>query len=337
MKLLSLTALISSLVTSACIAADYKITFGSCADQEREQIIWNAIGKEQSDVFLFMGDNVYHDSADKAVITAVYNKLGSNPNYQSFIKTTPVLATWDDHDYGEPDGGNHFSGKHIAKSIFLDFYNVPASSPAYEKDRGIHAVKYLGKNKDVQIIMLDTRWYRDEIEWSKVDKKILRKQKLGHFTATKDTTKSILGDAQWQWLESQLQQPAKVRIIASSIQLIPEFTGWEAWANFPHERKKMLDLLNKYNDNNMVIVSGDVHRGEFSQYQLPSKQTVWEISSSGLDAKVYPAAPNMHRVGDATIALNYGVLEIDINDKGVSVSASLKSDQGKVLTQHKVL
>lgn len=339
MKPLSIISafMLSISASNAFAVGEYNITFGSCAKQSHPQNIWQTISKEKSDMFLFLGDNVYHDTADKAKIQQAYDTLGNNKNYQDFIKTTPVFATWDDHDYGEPDGGKNFNGKEASKAIFLDFFNVDKSSPAYEDNRGIHTVRYVGENKDVQIIMIDTRWYRDEIEWSTEEKSSRQAKSIGPFSPTTDKTKTMLGDDQWKWLEYQLQQPAKVRILASSIQLIPEFTGWESWANYPHERSRMLDLLNKYNKNNLIVVSGDVHRGEFSKLTTIKNKQLWEISSSGLDAKVYPASANMHRVGDAVISLNYGVINVKVTETGVAAVASLKDQSGKVKAQYKVL
>ena len=39
-----------------------KIAFGSCISQDEEQPIWNSIIDENSDMFIFMGDNVYGDN-----------------------------------------------------------------------------------------------------------------------------------------------------------------------------------------------------------------------------------------------------------------------------------
>lgn len=38
------------------------------------------------------------------------------------------------------------------------------------------------------------------------------------------------------WLKRELAAPAEVQIIATSIQVLADLTGWETWANFPAER-----------------------------------------------------------------------------------------------------
>lgn len=45
------------------------------------------------------------------------------------------------------------------------------------------------------------------------------------------------------WLERTLDRPAELRIIASSIQVLASHHGWESWANFPHERNRLLSLV----------------------------------------------------------------------------------------------
>lgn len=37
---------------------------------------------------------------------------------------------------------------------------------------------------------------------------------------------------------SELKKPAAIKIIASSLQLLSEFTGWESWANFPNDQNR---------------------------------------------------------------------------------------------------
>ncbi|WP_199611109.1 alkaline phosphatase D family protein [Flocculibacter collagenilyticus] len=336
--LISIIAVLQLQITvNAKETQTFTIAFGSCAKQSNEQVIWQAIAKDTPDLMLMLGDNVYHDTHDPKIIKATYEQLGSNSNFKAFQQRFPIYATWDDHDYGEPDGGKHFKGKQASKKALLDFFNIPKNSELYEPSRGIQDVIYLGENNELQIIMLDTRWYRDTIELSDEPENIRQQKKLGPFSPTVDTKKTMLGKEQWQWLEEQLTRPAKIRIIVSSIQVIPEFTGWEAWANYPHERTKLLNLLAEKPSEKILLLSGDVHRGEFSKLQSTNGATLWEVSSSGLDAKVYPAAPNKHRVGNAVVSLNYGLVNIELTGDKAKVTASLKNEKGKLLQTHQMM
>src|SRR5436190_18218787 len=77
-----------------------RIAFGSCAHQDRPQPIWDAVVAARPDLFLFIGDTVYADTTDMDAMRATYARLAALPGYQKLLRTCPVLATWDDHDYG---------------------------------------------------------------------------------------------------------------------------------------------------------------------------------------------------------------------------------------------
>ena len=68
-----------------------------------------------------IGDNIYGDSEDVAVLREKYGMLGAEPGFQTLRMQTPVLATWDDHDYGINDGGAEFVSKVESQKAFNDF------------------------------------------------------------------------------------------------------------------------------------------------------------------------------------------------------------------------
>ena len=49
-----------------------RIGFGSCAEGGKEQAIWGAVLAAKPELFLFLGDNVYGDTRDMAVLRARY-------------------------------------------------------------------------------------------------------------------------------------------------------------------------------------------------------------------------------------------------------------------------
>ena len=48
---------------------------------------------------------------------------------------------------------------------------------------------------------------------------------------------------------------AEVRILASSIQVVPEDHGWEKWMNIPHERERLYKLINETKAAGLFIIS----------------------------------------------------------------------------------
>ena len=53
----------------------------------------------------------------------------ANDDYAAFVKQTPVIGIWDDHDYGINDGSKLFTYRDESQEVFLDFIGEPKDSP----------------------------------------------------------------------------------------------------------------------------------------------------------------------------------------------------------------
>jgi alkaline phosphatase D len=307
-----------------------KILFGSCLHQDKPQPIWHAMNQEQADLFVLLGDNVYGDTEDMAELEGKYAKQWATSGMQNMLANTTTIGIWDDHDFGENDAGREYSQKEASRQIMLDYFNVSKNSPRRTRADGIYTSHILTQaDTKVQIILPDLRWNRSPIESVGHLKYILSKapNNLGPYVPSKDKLTTMLGETQWQWLEQQLQQPADIRILATSLQFLPEFSGWESWANFPHERQRFLALLDKYQIDNLVIVSGDTHWSELSQIKRTNGKQLWEMTASGLTEEWKQVSPNKHRVGGSYAKANYGVVELS----GQQLKMSIKDVSGSIV------
>ncbi len=319
---------ILSIKANAANESSLTIGFGSCAYQKWEQPIWEKISTHNPDLFILMGDNVYIDSADPIIMERAYEALSANPYFSKFRKSTPLIGTWDDHDYGLGDGGKEFDGKQSSKEAFIRFFDYPEINQLEQADKGIFHTRWLTFNKKkIQIILLDTRWYRDPLIKSYLTDKQRKLLNLGPFQPTMDDETTLLGPSQWLWLINELKKPADLKLLISSIPVLSEFSGWETWANFPHERRKLLELLSQNNTDNLLILSGDIHKAEISQLLFEGKKLL-EFTSSGLAVKTYPASINQHRLGQTLEEKNFGILNIQDNGK-LEVVATIYNHQGK--------
>jgi alkaline phosphatase D len=244
-------------------ASDIRIAFGSCAKQDREQTIWTAIEAENPDTFLFIGDNIYGDTEDPAVLRDKYRQLGAQPGFERFRRRVPILATWDDHDYGRNDAGREYPMKVQSQDIFLDFFEVPEDSPRRQREGVYHADLRIVEGLRIQTILLDTRYFRSPLGSGE--------------------SGTILGPVQWNWLEYQLKQSADLRIIASSIQFLAPDHPYEKWQNFPQESQRMLQLIARTGAEGVIFVSGDRHLGEISVLQNSAvPYPIHDLTSSGM-------------------------------------------------------
>ncbi|MBH0060540.1 alkaline phosphatase family protein [Pseudoalteromonas sp. NZS71] len=337
LKPLTLSALVLSLVISASVtAAPSKILFGSCGHQDKKIPIFNAINKEQGDLFIFLGDNIYGDTNDMDVLADKYQRLGAKAGFKTLKAQTPIIAMWDDHDYGQNDAGKEYPHKEQSRQIMLNFWDEPANSARRTRPDGIYTSYMYGENEQtIQVIMPDLRWNRDALnhvgELEYYTKRKLNNQ--GPYSPSHVKGASMLGEAQWQWLEQELKKPAAIKLIASSLQLLPDFTGWESWANFPEDRNRLFALIKKHKVNGVVIISGDTHWGEISKYQQNLDYPLIEMTSSGLTEKWKDVSPNKHRVGNFTHNVNYGDLSIDWQQIDPTISLKLKGIDGEVIMQ----
>jgi alkaline phosphatase D len=313
------------------LANDYRITFGSCYEQDNQNLpIWKAINNQQPDLFLFLGDNVYVDSTDPAKFRKDYELLFTNPGVVELMQNVSIMATWDDHDYGLNDGGKDFQAKQVAKAAFVNAFNYPELQNI-PKEQGIYHSRVIEVDgKIIRILMLDTRWYRDSLLEHQLSKQTRERFELGPYRPHLDESKTLLGEKQWQWLEQTLLEPVDLNIVVSSIQVLAEFTAWETWANFPHERKRLLDMIQATSAGKTILLSGDVHRGEISVLPMADWE-LFEITSSGLSANIYPGKPNIYRLGPAYPVHNFGSLELVVKDNVITVNAGLYDQSGVLL------
>jgi alkaline phosphatase D len=268
------------------------IAFGSCNREDRPQPLWSVIARHKPDVFVWLGDDIYGDTDDMTVMRAKYEKQLANPLYRAFRGEVPIIGTWDDHDYGLNDGGREFGARAPSQQAHLDFLGEPAHSPRRQQEGLYASYVYGAPGRQVKVILLDTRYHRDPI----------------------GSNGTVLGERQWTWLEKELRESkAQVHLIGSSIQVIAEQHRFEKWANFPSERKRLLDVIAAARAPGVIFLSGDRHIAELSV--LRSTQVgypVHDVTSSGLTHTSSPRKEaNRHRVGRPVFDLNYGLVVVD--------------------------
>jgi alpha-galactosidase len=256
--------------------------FGSCARQERPQPIWDTIHATRCDAFVLLGDNIYADTSDPAVFRQKYALLASVPGFTKLRQSTPLLATWDDHDYGTNDGGAGFFGAAAAQKEFCDFFQVPATSPLRSTPGVYHCVNLGPDGKRVQVILLDTRMFRSPLKKDSANPKVT--------IPNTDPDATVLGEAQWAWFERRLREPAEIRVVVSSIQLIANEHGSEKWDNFPKERARFLELLRRTQAKGVVVISGDRHMAELSALTPADgvSYPLYDLTTSGLNLEIPP-------------------------------------------------
>lgn len=306
-----------------------RILFGSCTKQDRPMPIFKTIVAQRPDLFVFLGDNIYGDTEDMAVLQAKYDKLGANPGFARLREISPVLATWDDHDYGVNDGGADYSQRVDSQRIFLDFWRDPVNSPRRQRP-GVYGSHVSGpEGKRVQVILLDTRYFRSPLK--KGERRV-----GGPYLPDDDPQKTMLGEAQWKWLADQLKVPAELRIIATSIQCVAQDAGQETWSNLPVERRRLLQLISASKASGVLFISGDRHWSELSVTNDRVPYPIYDLTSSSFNQLHERGTPteNRYRALPKTYHReNFGAIAVDWEQPDPAIRLEIRDLDGKVQLQ----
>ena len=115
------------------------LAFGSCNRIDLPQPLWPVIAREKPDVWVWLGDNIYGDTDDMALLKQKYDTQLNLPGYRQFRTQVPtIIGTWDDHDYGKNDGNKNYPLKRQTQQAALDFLQEPATRPRRQQE-GIYA------------------------------------------------------------------------------------------------------------------------------------------------------------------------------------------------------
>ena len=252
--------------SSLAYTKEYIIGFGSCIDQNYSQPIWASIKDKNVDTFMFLGDNVYgdHPSGDLHKLKKSY--LNQSHKLPKWLKNKKVISIWDDHDYGINDGGGDFKNKRESQRLFLDFWDIPNSDIRHSRD-GLYFNEFIDIDGfKINLVVLDTRFFRSKLSSDRSPYKPINNP---------DTT--ILGDDQWSWFKEALEQKSDLILVLSSIQVLATNHVFEKWGLFPHERSRIISLLDSIQTKSLII-SGDRHKGG-----LYKKESLVELTSSSLN------------------------------------------------------
>jgi alkaline phosphatase D len=302
-----------------------RLVYGSCAHQQFPQPFWDTVWRLQPALFIFGGDNVYGDCSAPACaeLAAAYQALADHPSFRGVRPALPIVAAIDDHDAGQNDAGGDNPFKLEAKRMFLDFFRPPADDPRRHRP-GLYTAYVFGPpGRRTQVLLLDTRSFRSP----------LRQDAEGNNLPSLDPEATMLGEDQWAWLAAELQRPAELRLLCSSVQVLADGHPYEKWRNFPAELARLFQLLADVRADGVILLSGDRHVGGLYAYGaapepagsvvLPAgalpPYSLHEMTSSALThtsacSSEFPALceePGANRLGELVRVNNIGVVDVD--------------------------
>ena len=198
-----------------------------------------------------------------------YNR--ADPHIQSLLQNTSIYSQADDHEVVNDYGGNWSYLSNTTKDrtgfpnlvkaglqAFFNFSPLDANNNSSSTEEGANRVyRSFNWGKDLDLFLLDAHSYRSRSE----------------LIDTPENNKTLLGKAQFQWLEqSLLNSTATWKVISTDVPFtIPScFTnqlGCDSWATnssafkktFVRERNDLLKFLDDNNIKNVIFITTDVH------------------------------------------------------------------------------
>ncbi|MCS3557639.1 MULTISPECIES: alkaline phosphatase [unclassified Sphingobacterium] len=272
--------------------------------------------KEEVDMVLHLGDYIYeyatgqygnkeskrindplHEIITLSDYRQRYAQYRTDSDLQLLHLRKPFYMIWDDHELANDaykDGAkNHQSNegkwsdrKSAAIQAYLEWLPVRAKS---EKD----IVRKFTIGDDMELFLLDERAQGRTVQFGIGEEGI------------DGSERAILGEMQYQWLAAALKNSkAKWKLIANQVMFAgyqvapgfktPKYSDW--WLGYPHERKKIIGLLEEHQISNVVFLTGDHHQSfvlaihpehELKHYQTPYSKPplAWELLTPSITSK----------------------------------------------------
>lgn len=182
---------------------------------------------------LFVGDNHYGNTDNVDALRWHYRWSRERPERAALLAATPILATWDDHDYVGNNTDATAPGRGRALRVFEEYWaNPSAGIPNVPGTFFRHSVG------DVDFLVLDGRYHRGLDD-------------------------SLLGGPQQAWLLDELEaSTATFKLVAVGSQWTADGSA-DSWASYVSQRDVILDGIRDRGIDGVVLLSGDVHRSEF--------------------------------------------------------------------------
>lgn len=261
----------------------FSIATGSCAYVNEERYdrpgkpygadyqIFTNIAAQKPDAMIWLGDNVYYREPDWATRTGMlhrYTHDRSIPELQPLLASTSHYAIWDDHDYGPDNSDGTWPLKETSLEVFKSFWANPTFGVG-----GQPSCATSFQYGDVDVFMLDGRYFRTPDECNTCER-------------------TCLGKAQLEWFLAALAAShAPFKLVAVGGQMLTTSEHHETFAHYyAAERDTILARIEREKIKGVVFLTGDRHFTELSGYQNRAGNWVYDLTASPFTSGPYTDA-----------------------------------------------
>ncbi|TRX62653.1 alkaline phosphatase [Fulvivirga sp. M361] len=314
------------------------LKFGIVSCSNYEWGYFNAYGRiaEREDLHavLHLGDYIYEYGPGKYGDTTIqrinypaheiitlqdyrlrYSQYRLDKDLRTVHERHPFITIWDDHEIAnnsytegaqnhQPDEGDYMTRKEAARKAYYEWLPVRETKP-----QNLYRQFSYGSLAD--LIMLDERLAGRTMPADSLNDPSL-----------KDSTRSMLGVTQLEWFEDKLKNSrATWKIIGN--QVIYSYLNWghrsfninlDSWDGYPVEQRKIADIIQKNEINNVVFVTGDTH------------------SSWAFEVAIDPFKEYNPSTGEGAFAVEFGTTSVNsANSNERFHTDSVRVHEGKIV------
>ncbi len=346
---------------------EFSFVFSACVrDKYSPHRVFEAISDQSPTFVALLGDQMYADydgdintGPAASVLAALRAKYDRNFDdyFQTMSSQTPIVAIWDDHDYGQDNTDSTYRYKAETRKVFRESF---PTYPFQVEDGGLY---YQFTVADVDIFVLDTRWYRSPMQDGD------------------DEGKTMLGEEQLLWLMNGLKQSAApFKMIFSSVSFndyggdtSSGRRGFDSWMGYKFERTRILSFIEENQIQGVLVFSGDQHypsahilnwQAPLNSFAQTDTSIVYSLSDVGSAVFDFSASPlhytraSGHRLipenqenplysyevfrktwSNKSLTSVYGFVEVDTRSSAKSVSVTfyeLDSDNRRMAQLYKI-
>ena len=195
----------------------------------------------------------------------------------------------------------------------------------------------------MQLILLDTRYHRDPFLPNTNDNEFNLVPPEAPFKPSTASSQQMLSPRQWSWLSKVLrEEDVQLRFLVSSIQVLNDGTGFEAWRHLPKERDRLFRMLRNLCNSPIFLFSGDRRMGAFYQFDFEpdnvtsrsiiSRESLVEVTSSSFTHTIpYGAFSNCtdpatcdeadpNRISDLVRENNFATIDLDWDNGNLTLA-----------------
>ena len=336
---------------------NWAVAIASCMSdapqyQEAGDRIWHELLSHNPNVVFLIGDTVYPDydkngNKMKNKITPPHQLWKRHVEAREQLKLfrmsklTPVLAVWDDHDYGVNNGGKDYPYKNEAHVIFKTFFprslwpketssmKVSKNHPAIEKQNNPFAIDFNNNPSPSKHIKLSIKEQLKPLanmkgklsplgmalHWEAFGQSFLFADNRT-FRTLKDVEHAHWGKNQEDWILKTIAHASQTQGVwlINGGQFWGAYHRWESYEG--HHPKNFKTFIKKLGQIKTPVwfISGDRHLAELQKIDNDLPYTSYELTTSGIHARIPPPSilkeyPNPRQIEAVAGKYNYAMVK----------------------------